>query len=233
MNIALILAGGSGERMAADLPKQFLPLAGRPMLLRTLDVFESHPSVDRIRVVCAPAWTDYLQTLLKAESYRKLDGQHPILKGGRDRRESSHLGVEFLWQEGTPDDIVLIHDAARPFVSPQVISDCITSAKEHHACVAVVPVTDTIYQSENGNSIDAIPERRMLYAAQTPQAFRLSLIHQAHLAWRGEPVTDDAGLLLAQGIPVRLVAGDVRNQKLTNPADLPAAELYFSENSLK
>lgn len=229
MNIALILAGGTGERMSAGLPKQFLPVAGRPMLLRTLDAFESHPEIDRIAVVCGASWAAHLRSLLDAECYRKLTGGTAVIDGGRDRRESSFRGVEALLRECAPDDIVLIHDAARPLVSHRIISDCIAAAAEQGACAAAIPVTDTIYHCPDGGRIGDIPDRRTLFAAQTPQAFRLSLIHGAHCAWNGEPVTDDAGLLLAQGIPVRLVPGDVRNIKLTNPGDLPLAERYLTE----
>ena len=238
MTFALILAGGSGQRMSAlgsepggappGLPKQFLPVAVRAMLLRAIDCFEAHPEIDRITVVCAPQWSGRLKYMLEQEHYRKLSPLHPVVDGGSDRRESSRRGIDALMQEGAPDDIVLIHDAARPLVPAHVISDCIACTRLHDACAAAIPVTDTIYLSPNGETVDAIPDRRTLYAAQTPQAFRLLLIHDAHHAWDGtSPVTDDAGLLLAQGIPVWLAQGDERNIKLTFPSDLSAAERLF------
>ena len=221
------MSSGMAVQAGAELPKQFLPIAGRPMLLRALDVFESHPEIDRIAVVCAARWSGRVKYMLESEFYRKTLPSGAVIEGGCDRRESSFRGIAALMESGNPDDIVLIHDAARPLVPARVISDCIACVKLHDACAAAIPVTDTVYYSANGETIGQIPDRRCLYAAQTPQAFRLFLIHEAHCSWNGGPVTDDAGLLLAQGVPVWITPGDEKNIKLTTPADLPLAERYL------
>ncbi len=218
MNIALILAGGSGSRMGAETPKQFLPLEGRQILLRVLDVFQAHPEIGQICVVSGEEWSGRLKYLMEQEGYGKVCG---VVDGGQTRRESSFRGLSFLMERFSPDDIVLIHDAARPLVSGELISESIRCARRFHACTAAIPLQDTVLESSDGRNTGHIPDRKRLYAVQTPQAFRLGTIFEGHRRFpAGREVTDDAGILAAQGINVKLVPGEKRNLKITSPEDM-------------
>lgn len=225
MNIALILAGGQGSRMGSKLPKQFLDLDGIPVILRSVSAFEHHPEIDAIGIVCGTIWADRLHSLLEQSGFQKICA---VIPGGNTRRESSFLGLTELMRRFSAEDIVLIHDAARPLVSARIIHDCITAANQYHACTAVIPSQDTLLESENGCTALAVPDRSRLFAVQTPQAFRLGLIYDAHQQTPASAaVTDDAGLLIAQQTPVYLVDGEKRNLKITSPEDLLLAELYL------
>lgn len=226
MNIALILAGGQGSRMGSKLPKQFLDLDGIPVILRSIAAFEHHPEIDAIAIVCGDVWAERLHTLLERSGFQKICA---VIPGGSTRRESSFLGLTELTHRFSAEDIVLIHDAARPLVSARIIHDCITAARQYHACTAVIPSQDTLLESADKQTALAVPDRSRLFAVQTPQAFRLGLIHDAHQRTDDSAaVTDDAGLLLAQQIPVHLVEGEKRNLKITSPEDLLLAELYLT-----
>ncbi len=226
MNIALILAGGNGSRMGQPTPKQFLSLCGKPVLMRTVEAFVFHPEIDAVCLVSGEEWSGRVKYL--TEGYDKICG---VTDGGRTRRESAFRGLTFLMERYSPDDIVLIHDAARPLVSARVISDsirCLTRG-EWKACTAAIPVQDTVLESGDGQSVTSVLERNRLFAVQTPQTFRLGTIYEGHRTLPPErEVTDDAGILTSQGIPVGLVAGEKRNLKITSPEDMAVAECYLT-----
>ena len=201
------------------------------MLLRTIDAFESHPEIDAICIVSSEKWSGRLKYMLEEERFQKV---RLILDGGPERRCSAFRGISRLMQEYSPEDIVLIHDAARPLVSGRIISDCISAAKECGACLAAVPVSDTIYECDSNLAVKRVPDRKAMYAAQTPQAFRLSLIYEGHKSADPDILfTDDASILAVQGIPVKLVSGEIRNLKITSPEDISAAEAYLRDESNK
>lgn len=227
MNIGLILAGGSGVRMGAEMPKQFLPLEGRQIILRAIDAFHRHPDVDSICVVCGEEWSGRLKYLLEQEGYEKICG---VVDGGQSRRDSSFRGLTFLMQHFSPDDVVLIHDAARPLVSGELITESIRCARRFHACTAAIPLQDTALESADGRNAGHIPDRQRLYAVQTPQTFRLGTIYDAHRRFPAErDATDDAGILIAQGANVKLVPGEKRNLKITSPEDLEIAAVFLRQ----
>ena len=228
MNIALILAGGTGSRIGARCPKQFLKIGGREIILRTIDAFERHPQINHIGIVCASEWISHLSRLTDKEAFQKL---LPLTEGGGNRTESSYKGLHMLEERFSSDDIVLIHDAARPFVTEKIISENIACAKRHGACVTAIPAQDTVYESCDGKFAGDIPDRRRLFVAQTPQSFRLSVIRDAYQRLPSAAVpTDDGGVCLLAGIPVAFAKGDPRNIKITSPADLTAAEAYCKED---
>ena len=146
MNIALILAGGQGARMGSKLPKQFLLLEGKPVIIRSIEAFERHPDIGAICVVCGEPWSGRLKYQIEQAGFRKVCA---VIPGGATRRESSFLGLEYLTRHYAGTDIVLIHDAARPLVTQRIISDNIACAARHQACTTVIPAQDTLLESLN------------------------------------------------------------------------------------
>lgn len=225
MNIALILAGGQGARMGSKLPKQFLLLEGKPVIIRSIEAFERHPDIGAICVVCGEPWSGRLKYQIEQAGFRKVCA---VIPGGATRRESSFLGLEYLTRHYAGTDIVLIHDAARPLVTQRIISDNIACAARHQACTTVIPAQDTLLESLNQKTAHSVPDRSRFFAVQTPQTFRLDRIYQAHqrLPAKAE-VTDDAGILTGQRFQVYLVPGEKTNLKITSPEDLSLAGLYL------
>ncbi len=215
---ALIVAAGRGSRFGGDLPKQYCLLAGKPVLALTVAAFSDHPSVTAIQtVIHADDAALYAQAA--GSSQPKL---LPAVTGGGTRQASVLAGLEALSQEAI--DIVLIHDAARPFVSLQLINDAIKAAQNHGAAVPGAAVTDTIV-AVAADVIRATPERATLRAVQTPQAFRFDLILAAHrqAAASGHDFTDDGGVAAAAGHAVHIFTGDPANVKITTQDDLARA----------
>lgn len=222
MNAALILSGGIGMRMDADCPKQFLPLDGVPILWRTVQSFCSHPEIDCIMVVCSAGMLGRTKNLLLPICTKKT---LLFAVGGKTRRDSSKNGLLALAALETRPDIVLIHDAARPLVPPEVITRCIKGAKDHGACTAAVPSQDTVAVTDTNGCIRSIPDRRTLYLVQTPQAFVFPLILKAYRTLpEGAVVTDDAAVAGLAGHDVFIVPGDKRSLKITTKEDLVFAE---------
>ncbi len=166
MNAALILSGGSGTRMGEDCPKQFLPIGGVPILCRTVQSFCSHPEIDCIMVVCSADMLDQTRSLLLPFHTKK-----PLFfaSGGKTRQASSKNGLLALSAQCTQPDIVLIHDAARPFVKPQLISRALEAAGQMGAAAPAVPVKDTVKRAAQNGLVLETPARETLFAVQTPQ----------------------------------------------------------------
>ncbi|QXM24935.1 bifunctional 2-C-methyl-D-erythritol 4-phosphate cytidylyltransferase/2-C-methyl-D-erythritol 2,4-cyclodiphosphate synthase [Elioraea tepida] len=210
--VALILASGRGERLGAPMPKQFLELAGAPVLRHAALAFLRHPGVASVRVVgpaepCAAALAGL--------------GVPPAIPGGASRQESARAGLEALASD--PPDAVLIHDAARPLVPASVIDAVLAALAEGaEAVIPALPVTDTLKRERSGLVAGTVP-REGLVRVQTPQGFRFPAILAAHRAAAGGSLTDDAAVAEASGIPVRLVPGAEENLKVTFPGDLARA----------
>lgn len=218
MNIALILAAGRGTRMGSPMPKQFIQYKNKPILVYTLEAFANNGEIDEICVLCPEDCIDFTQNIVNKYQIPKVAW---IAAGGMTRRESSQIGVFKLMHSHEENDIVLIHDGARPNVSDRIISENIAVARAKGACETVIRSHDTIAVSMDGCKIHRIPNREVLYHVQTPQSFRLGLIHEAHAAYESaEDVTDDAALILQNGGDVFLVEGDKLNIKITTEEDL-------------
>ncbi|MBR5005722.1 MAG: 2-C-methyl-D-erythritol 4-phosphate cytidylyltransferase [Clostridia bacterium] len=228
MNFAICLAGGTGSRMGAKKPKQFLTAGGKPIIVHTLSVFEECSQIDGIVVVCVPDWCEYCRKLLEKYGFTKVIS---VVPGGETRAESSAAGVAeveaFLEVRGVTGEkrkrhTVLIHDAARPFITGKIVRDNIKAAKKEGACETVIPVTDTVVAGTDGFA-DKIVPRQGLFRAQTPQSFRLDVISDAFAKYdpeRDGQVTDDAEIVLRAGGKVVFVEGSVKNVKITSPEDL-------------
>ncbi len=225
MQYALILAGGSGSRMGSSTPKQFLRISGIPVIVWSMETFQRMREIDGI-VVAGP--DEHLPEIKKfAEEYH-ITKLLAITAGGETRQMSSYQALRAHQFHDT--DIVLIHDAARPFVTIEIIQRCISAAQKFGACGTYIPVKDTISEVENTTVVRALP-REVLRSAQTPQAFHYSLIRQAHehaIAKGIRNATDDVSLVLLLEKPVQAVEGDYRNMKITTPDDLLLAEYIAS-----
>ncbi|PIK71977.1 bifunctional 2-C-methyl-D-erythritol 4-phosphate cytidylyltransferase/2-C-methyl-D-erythritol 2,4-cyclodiphosphate synthase [Methylobacterium frigidaeris] len=231
---AVVVAAGRGIRVGGDTPKQYRRVGGQAVLTRTLAALAAHPGVARIQVViAADAASFYDECLgdLASEARQKL--ARPV-EGGATRQASVRAGLTALARDGDPD-LVLVHDAARPFVDDALIDRAIAAAQSHGAAVPGVPVSDTIKVVEPDGRVRETPERESLRAVQTPQAFRFSLLHEAHGRAAAEGLdgfTDDGALAEWAGLPVAVFPGDLRNRKITQAADLVEADRAFSPELL-
>ena len=222
-NLAIILAGGSGSRIRNEIPKQFLNLAGKTILQHTIDAFENHRGIHHIFIVTNGEFYDKTGEILRGSRYEKVV---KILKGGETRQESSRIGVT----AADPADYenVLIHDAARPLVSKKIIYGLLDRLDSYSAVNLVIPSADTIVEIDDDNFIKKVPDRKYLRRVQTPQAFKLGLIREAHgLALeRGiADAGDDCSLILEFKLsPIVVVEGSPVNIKITYPIDLRIAE---------
>ena len=218
----IILAGGSGERLGFDIPKQFVKIAGKTVIEHTIDIFERHPLIDHIIIVVNPDFRFLMEEILLKNNYKKVI---KILNGGITRRESSYIGISSIEED---DAIVLIHDAVRPFVNERIINESIEAAKKYGAVDVAIPSVDTIIKVDDDMFIEDIPPRRYMMKGQTPQSFRLSLIREAHEKVKEEKVTDDCSLIVKGGFgKVYVVRGEERNIKLTYPEDIFLMERIF------
>ncbi|MFQ5499269.1 MAG: 2-C-methyl-D-erythritol 4-phosphate cytidylyltransferase [Candidatus Zixiibacteriota bacterium] len=218
--IAVIVAGGNSQRFGGDLPKQFVDIAGRPMLAWAIERFEAARSIDRIVVVVPEEHLAHTGTeVIDRYGYSKV---WKLVPGGETRQESVYCGLQAL-PEST--EIVLIHDSARPLVSPQDIDAVADEAKRSRAAMLATPANDTVKRVENGVVVATL-DRDRLYLAETPQGFEFRLILEAHrrASHEGRQVTDDAQLIEGDGISVKVVESSSCNMKITSQADRQLAE---------
>ena len=222
MNFALIVAAGSGSRMNKDgLPKQFLEVNGIPLLIYSLKTFASCKSIDGIVIVANPAYIDFTMQIISEHRVEKVLG---VVIGGTTRQQSVYNGLQLLKDFFIKkDDIVLIHDSARPLVSEKIILDNIEACRKYDAVTTAINVTDTIAVSDDNKGIANVPNRESLYAIQTPQTFKYGLIMKAHQNYIDHPfehVTDDTSLVKEINHPVKIVEGSKENLKVTTPEDI-------------
>jgi 2-C-methyl-D-erythritol 4-phosphate cytidylyltransferase len=216
----VIVAAGSSRRMQGR-DKLWIPLAGRTILARTIDVFENSPLVDTIILVLNVERIDEAMSLCQHERWHKIAAFVP---GGPRRQDSVRVGLDKLAQVAPDTQWVMIHDGARPFVTTDILRAGLQAAQQYQAAIAAVPVKDTIKQVQEGQ-IQATLERSQLWAVQTPQVFSFPLIQRAHHSPAAqEEATDDAALLERLGIPVSIFPGSYTNIKITTQEDLLFAE---------
>lgn len=219
-NIALIIAGGAGNRMHQDIPKQFITVNERPVIVYTLEAFEKHPEIDVIAVVCIEGWEQVLWAYARQFNISKL--QH-VIPGGKNGQGSIRNGVFELEKHFQPDDIVLIHDAIRPMVSAEIISDNIRTAREYGNAITVIPCAEAMMQTEDGIVSTGSYPRDRLKRTQTPQAFHLGDIcdlHRRALAAGVENSVASCTLMIEMGEQVYFSAGSEKNIKLTTVEDI-------------
>lgn len=228
--VAAVLAGGTGARMGAPVPKQLLEVGGKPVLQHTLEAFEAAPEIDRIVVVMAEAHREAVAPIAAAAGVTKLAG---VIAGGADRSGSSRAAIAWTRSLLGPgaDCKLLLHDAARMLVSGRIIAEVAAALDRYDAVGVGVASPDTVIEvavgEEGREFVAAVPDRAALRRVQTPQGFRLSVIESAYAAVdaRFKP-TDDCSVVLHSlpEVPVAVVAGEERNLKVTGPLDLVVAE---------
>jgi 2-C-methyl-D-erythritol 4-phosphate cytidylyltransferase len=232
--VAVVLGGGTGQRIGAALPKQLLRLGGRTLLEHCVAAFEQAPGIDEILVVMADGYVEAVRAVLADGGYRKVTG---VIAGGVARPDSTRVALAAIAASGLdPADCgVLLHDAARPLVDQRIIADCVAALGVHEAAGVAVPVSDTIVITNDG-VMHSMPRRETLWRCQTPQCFRLPVIARAHELAAADPdfaPTDDCGVVLRYlpDVSVHIVPGSERNLKITYPQDLAVAEALLAESA--
>jgi 2-C-methyl-D-erythritol 4-phosphate cytidylyltransferase len=256
--VAVVLGGGTGQRIGAALPKQLLRLGGRTLLEHCVAAFEQAPGVDEILVVMAAGYVDQVRAMLAAGGYGAPGGSGAsvgsrggsgggsgkvtgVIAGGVARSDSTRVALAAITAAvssagGDPADCgVLLHDAARPLVDQRIIADCVAALGVHEAAGVAVPASDTIVITGNG-VMHSMPRRETLWRCQTPQCFRLPVIVRAHELAVADPdftSTDDCGVVLRYlpSVDVHIVPGSERNLKITYPQDLALAEALLAEGA--
>ena len=220
MNTALLIAGGAGNRMHQDIPKQFLTVNEKPVIVYTLEAFQNHPDIDEICVVCIAGWEQVLRAYAKQFNIDKLKY---IVPGGKNGQDSIRNGVFELEKHCDPDDIVLIHDAIRPMVSAEIISDCLVKTKQFGNAITVIPCAEAMMQTEDGvRSVGSYPRDR-LKRTQTPQGFHIGQICDLHRRALEKGITNSVAsctLMIERGEQVYFSAGSEKNIKLTTVEDI-------------
>ncbi|MGX8689115.1 MAG: IspD/TarI family cytidylyltransferase [Bacteroidaceae bacterium] len=219
-NIAIIIAGGSGARMQQDIPKQFLNVFDKPVILYTLEAFQNHPEIDAIEVVCIDGWHEILRAYCKQFNITKLEN---IVSGGKTGQESIRNGLFDVHSRYDDDDIVLIHDSIRPMVSEAIISDCIKVCREHGNAITVIPCAEAMLTTTDGACAEDQYKRDNLKRTQTPQAFHIGDLVSAHEEAAAKGITNSIAsctLFVELGRKVWFSAGSEKNVKLTTPEDI-------------
>jgi len=216
-NYAIILASGSSNRFGDKVPKQFIEIDGQTILEKSVEAFEINSNITDIIVITNPNYIELSEKLL----HNKFSKLRTIHSGGATRQDSSRIGVSLVNED---EANVLIHDAARPFVTQEIINNCIKELEHNNAVGVGIPSNDTIIKVDENNNIIEIPNRNLLKRIQTPQCFKLNIIKTAHqkaLQEKDLVVTDDCGLVLHFNLaPIKIIDGNECNIKITHKSDL-------------
>jgi len=216
----IIAAGGVGARMKADLPKPLLLLKGVPVVIHTLRVFDNHPLVNRITLVVPETHIEDYRCVTTAAGFKKAVC---IISGGETRTQSVRRGLSTLDED---TDMVIVHDAARPFVTARIIQEGIQTASETKAAVAAVPVKSTLKMVDaHTGFVGKTLERSLIWEIQTPQTFERKLLERAYAG--GQDATDDAVLVEQTGSRVKVYMGEYTNIKITTPEDMDIASVFL------
>lgn len=231
MNVAAILAGGSGLRMGTAVPKQFLEIEGIPVIIRSINAFLKSGKIDRCIVSVSEDFIDYTKELIN--KHVASDVEISVIKGGKTRGDTLSGVLSFMKEEGILEgSVVLTHDAVRPFINDRIIEENIAAAEKYGACNTAIPAVDTMLLSSDGEFIDSVPDRSRLFHAQTPQSFDAERLYQLiENTPRDvfEMMTDGCSVFSYHGDRVFLVKGETYNIKITYPDDLIRAEGIIRE----
>lgn len=220
MNVALLTAAGSGTRMHLDIPKQFIHVDDKPVIIYTMEAFQNHPGIDAIIVVTLESWSSVLWAYAKQFGITKLKW---VVPGGDSGQDSIRKGLEVLKQELSDEDVVLVHDGNRPLVTSQIISDSFATFYKYGSAVAAIPCTEVVFESDDGISSKVSTERERLLRTQTPHTYRLGELYDAHLEAQKRGITGTAAscmLMKELGRMTYFSKGSEENLKITTPEDL-------------
>lgn len=222
MNIALLLSGGAGTRLRTDIPKQYVKVRGKPVICYCMETLSAHDRIDAVQIVAEELWHDpILKWLEAAGGKRKFRG---FSRPGKNRQLSVLHGLEDIRAYAEDSAYVLIHDAARPLLSPGQITDCLERVKGHDGLMPVLPMKDTVYTSmDGGKSVAALLDRSTVYAGQAPEVFRLGTYYEANcrlLPDRIRAINGSTEPAVLYGMDVVMIPGDERNFKITTKEDL-------------
>ncbi len=222
MNYCIVLSGGIGSRVGADIPKQYIEINEKPIIAYTLDRILNAGCFDRLIIVAAEQWRDYIDSNIK-EFYKKNNIQICYARPGATRQESIYQGLlECMKFNVSGKDNVLIHDAVRPLLSEELLRECVKALENSEAVMPVLHVNDTIYQSDNGCGITALLERETLYAGQSPEGYRLKRYFEINTRYLSdlEHIRGSSELAYKGGMEVSFIKGEVSNFKITTQEDL-------------
>jgi 2-C-methyl-D-erythritol 4-phosphate cytidylyltransferase len=228
MNKALVIAGGVGNRFGADIPKQFVEVNGRPIILYTLETLQNSPDIDSISVVCVSGWESFVKSVAQKNHISKLER---IITGGNTRFESIYNGILSYQGEVQDDDLLMIHDAVRACLDQEIIHDSIMTADKYGAALTVSPCYDTMFISEDGKSIDGIYPREKLFKGQTPETIKFGLALRSYIKAKkeGQLIDSPTSLLMKLGIKVGLSKGNQGNIKITTQDDIILFQTFLSK----
>lgn len=231
MNTALIIAGGRGNRMGQDIPKQFINVYDKPVIVYTLEAFQNHPLIDSIAVVLIDGWEEMLRSYARQFGISKLD---IIVAGGENGQASIRNGVMAVAQNANDDDIILVHDAIRPMISEKIITDNINICKEKGNAITVIPCQEAMLFSADGTSSGKSIERSELKRTQTPQTFYVNDLKKLHLDALEAGITNSVAsctLMIEMGKTVYFAEGSEKNLKLTTTDDLEIFKSLLNQNN--
>lgn len=222
MNKAMIMMGGSGTRFAADIPKQFIEVDGRPIFSYLVEAYENFADVDEVYIVCHKDWVEFTESWVKSLSLEKVRG---VVVGGTSRSQSVQFGLAAMLDSTQPDDIVLIHDVTHPFIDEDNVGTCIRACRECGASTLAGSCFDTMYTVDDEGFIASIEDRSRLVSATAPECFRFGTIYPLYkdkTADELETMTSAGAMLVSSGHPVRVVRTPLINLKITLQEDMEA-----------
>ena len=228
MNVALILAGGTGTRLGSDIPKQYMSVKGKTIIAYCLQVFGDHPEIEAIQIVAQQEWHEEIHRQMSDAVLDKFRG---FSVPGKNRQYSIFNGLQDIMQYADEKDIVIIHDAARPLVSASLLSDCVDACKNHDGVIPVLPMKDTVYLGERGKIISLL-EREKVYAGQAPEAFLLGKYYEANRQLIPDAIMQINGSTepaIMAGMDIAMIPGDEGNFKITTQTDLERFKALVNE----
>lgn len=230
MNIALVLSGGTGSRLGAAIPKQYIEVHGKPIITYCLETLALHERIDAIQIVAEKAWQGFIMEHMTIPAFgQKLRG---FSLPGENRQLSIWNGLESIRSYAEEDARVLIHDAARPLLSTNLIDRCLQAVEGYDGVLPVLPMKDTVYMSEDGEKVSSLLERNRIFAGQAPEVFKVEAYYKANQALLPEKILHINGSTepaIMAGMNIRMIPGDERNFKITTEEDL----LRFEEMMTK
>ncbi len=217
MNIALVLAGGTGSRVGGDVPKQYVLAAGKPVISYCMETLTNHEEIDAIQIVADRRWQEFI---LEHVPKDKLRGFSPE---GENRQMSILHGLEDIRKYASDEDWVLVHDAARPMVRAEQIHDCLSAAFGHDGVIPVLPMKDTVYSSQDGKTISSLLDRSRIFAGQAPELFQLGVYYKANIRLLPDQIKKINGSTepaILAGCDMAMIPGEEENFKITTGEDL-------------